>query len=325
MCSAAYEIGSAADLVFISSEMTMVGSIGAIAQHTDVSRQNEQLGIKKTEIFAGRYKNATSPNAPLSEDGITVYQDMVDHGYTAFVNDVARNRGVSVNTVIRDMADAKVFHGSQAIEAGLVDGVSTLSEIINRMSSGVLDIQTKKNQLPTRRSLVSAETEANLITKEQLKADNSALFEEIYEEGKAAGLAAAEETMHADLEGARKIGATAELERIKAVRAHTLAGHEALIEAMMFDGTTTGPQAAEKVLTAEKALQAKAKDDFIDDGINAKVLASPHAGNGAPDFDALVGQYQAQNNCSRGKAISAVTKANPAAHQAYLDKVNKRS
>lgn len=47
-------------------------------------------------------------------------------------------------------------------------------------------------------------------------------------------------------------GAERERTRIKAVRAQHLAGHEKLIEACMFDGSTTGEQAAAKVLEAER-------------------------------------------------------------------------
>jgi hypothetical protein len=47
-------------------------------------------------------------------------------------------------------------------------------------------------------------------------------------------------------------GKKAEALRVKAVREQFLAGHEALIETLMFDGTTTGEQAAVLVLKAER-------------------------------------------------------------------------
>jgi hypothetical protein len=50
----------------------------------------------------------------------------------------------------------------------------------------------------------------------------------------------------------REQGATAERERIQAVRTQAMAGHEKLVETLMFDGKTTGPEAAVQVLAAEK-------------------------------------------------------------------------
>jgi len=51
----------------------------------------------------------------------------------------------------------------------------------------------------------------------------------------------------------RAEGGEAERARIQAVREQTMPGHEALIEALAFDGKTTGPEAAVQVLAAEKA------------------------------------------------------------------------
>jgi hypothetical protein len=57
-------------------------------------------------------------------------------------------------------------------------------------------------------------------------------------------------------------GATAERERIKAVEAQAVPGHEALIAALKFDGKTTGPEAAVKVLAAEKEKRARTLADL---------------------------------------------------------------
>lgn len=51
----------------------------------------------------------------------------------------------------------------------------------------------------------------------------------------------------------RAEGAESERARIQAVREQSMPGHEALIEALAFDGKTSGPEAAVKVLAAERA------------------------------------------------------------------------
>jgi hypothetical protein len=72
-----------------------------------------------------------------------------------------------------------------------------------------------------------------------------------------AQLAAAQPT-DAALLAARSAGAQAERERIQAVEAATLPGHEALIASLKFDGKTSGGDAALAVNSAERALRAKA-------------------------------------------------------------------
>ena len=50
MASAAYWIGSAADAVYISGDTSQVGSIGVVAAHMDISKAEEMIGVKTTEI-----------------------------------------------------------------------------------------------------------------------------------------------------------------------------------------------------------------------------------------------------------------------------------
>jgi hypothetical protein len=57
-------------------------------------------------------------------------------------------------------------------------------------------------------------------------------------------------------------GAEAERLRIQDVESQLIPGHEALIAALKFDGITTGPEAAVKVLAAEKTKQATSLADF---------------------------------------------------------------
>jgi signal peptide peptidase SppA len=131
MASAAYWIGSAADKVFISGDTTQLGSIGVVAQHMDISKAEEKMGIKTTEIVAGKYKRIASRYAPLTEDGKTTLQEAVDYIYSVFVNDVATFRSVDIEKAL-SMADGKVFMGKQAIDAGLADGVMSLPDLIDR-------------------------------------------------------------------------------------------------------------------------------------------------------------------------------------------------
>ena len=130
MASSAYWVGSAAEQIFLSSQVDMLGSIGVIQRHIDRSQANRDAGITQTDIVAGRYKAVASDNGPLSETGRQVIQDRLDAIYRVFVGDVARQRGVSVDRVLSDMADGRVFVGQQALDAGMADGYSTLDQLV---------------------------------------------------------------------------------------------------------------------------------------------------------------------------------------------------
>jgi signal peptide peptidase SppA len=138
MASAAYWIGAAAQNVYMVDSTTLVGSIGVVMAHVDYSKAEEKAGIKTTEIFAGKYKRIASEYAPLSDEGRATLQAMVDQLYSVMVDDVARFRGVSSDTVIKRMADGRIFMGQKAIDAGLVDGVVTLDVLIAKLKAGTL-------------------------------------------------------------------------------------------------------------------------------------------------------------------------------------------
>lgn len=216
MASAAYWIGAQADVVMAASDTTQVGSIGVVAAHQDISAAEEKMGVRTTEITAGKYKRIASQHAPLTDEGRADIQARVDYLYEIFVGAVAKARGVSVETVLSDMADGRVFIGQQAVSAGLVDGVSTIDAMIadlKQRAAGVAAAQAKGASMDL----------------ETLKAEHADLVSALHAEG-----------------------AAAERARIADVEAQSLPGHEALIAQFKADGTTTGPQAAAAVLAAER-------------------------------------------------------------------------
>jgi signal peptide peptidase SppA len=135
MASAAYWIGSAADRVYASDKSAMIGSIGVVANHEDYSQAEKNAGVKVTPITAGKYKAIASRHEPLSADGRATIQAMVDHIYGNFVESVARNRGVTPATAAEKMGDGKIFLGHQAVNAGLVDGVSSQAALVRELNS----------------------------------------------------------------------------------------------------------------------------------------------------------------------------------------------
>ena len=72
-------------------------------------------------------------------------------------------------------------------------------------------------------------------------------------------------------------GAAAELSRIKSVAEQTMPGHEDLTARLMFDGETTGPEAAVQILAAEKKLKIQALENLNAGGIPPVTPSPPPA------------------------------------------------
>lgn len=129
MCSAAYYIGSAAGEV-VASPSSMVGSIGVYSIHTDTSRLYENNGIHRTLIKAGRNKAIETGVEPLTDDRKAVLQERTDDYYRMFLAAVADNRGIDTATVEKRFGQGKSVVASRALEAGMIDRISTLSEVV---------------------------------------------------------------------------------------------------------------------------------------------------------------------------------------------------
>lgn len=266
MASAGVWAGTAASEVYASDATAIIGSIGVISTHTDVSQLEKSRGTITTEIYAGKYKNIGTPHEPLSTEGRAVIQERVDYMYALFVDAVAKNRGVSVDTVLNNMADAKLFVGQQAVDAGLIDGIKTQSEIITMLVDR--NLSASKTPVGSRRR-ISAQvpkntTEAAMPEENENSLENTASKASNLQQEQAAEFTADFVAKnHPDIAAHfRNEGKATETQRVKDVFAQSMAGHDALIKDLAFDGKTTGPEAAVAVLGAERTLRAKTKTDF---------------------------------------------------------------
>lgn len=261
MASAGVWAGTAASQIYIADTTTGVGSIGVVSQHVDMSGRDAQNGIKRTEVFAGKYKRIASDTGPLSKAGLQSMQDSVDYTYILFVQAVATQRGVSVDKVLSDMADGRMFIGEQAINAGLVDGVATLDELVAKLNQDRTRgaFSGRSSSLPSKTfSSAGVAPKADLkpqglimtITREQLAAEAPELLQSVMAEG-----------------------ASAERARIEAVEGQLIPGHEALINTLKFDGKSTPGDAAMAVNAAEKQSRTAMAVALASDAPNALPLA----------------------------------------------------
>lgn len=126
--SAAYWLGSQATKLYVT-DSGAVGSVGAYAVHTDISRKQAIEGTKTTLISAGKYKTEGNPYEPLSEEALAHRQDQLNELYDQFVSAVATGRMTSVEDVLANYGQGRVLTAAKAMEAGMVDGIATLEEV----------------------------------------------------------------------------------------------------------------------------------------------------------------------------------------------------
>lgn len=126
--SAAYAMASAVGRIYIT-RTAGAGSIGVIYRHLNLSKAEENAGIKYVEIIAGARKNELSPHKPLSQETITSIQEQVNDVYNLFTSTVARNLDISEDII--KGTEAAIYMGQKAINAGLAHELASYADAIN--------------------------------------------------------------------------------------------------------------------------------------------------------------------------------------------------
>ena len=145
MLAGAYWVGSAANAVFVSGGIVQVGGIGIVARADD-----DEHWHGATEVVAGRYRLSTSLTQPPDAHDRAYRQDQVNATYVKFVDAVALHRGMTPKVVNETMAEGRVFTGQQALDLGLIDGITSLDCLVNAVASNPAEFASRRRIAATR-------------------------------------------------------------------------------------------------------------------------------------------------------------------------------
>lgn len=126
--SGGYWISMAADEVW-ASPTTITGSIGIFAMLPDLSGPMTRLGLAVDGIGTTPLSGGLDPRRPLDPQVANVLQQTIEHGYKRFLGLVGKSRKMSVEAV-DEVAQGRVWLGSQAKEKGLVDKLGGLDSAL---------------------------------------------------------------------------------------------------------------------------------------------------------------------------------------------------
>ena len=122
MCSAAYWLASQANAIYATQSAT-VGSVGVYLALLDESRALENAGIKVNAISSGKFKLAGAPFKPLTDDERAMFQAGVTKLHDQFKAAILSKRNIQAGNL-----EGQCFDGEEAIDANLVDGITSFEE-----------------------------------------------------------------------------------------------------------------------------------------------------------------------------------------------------
>lgn len=124
--SGGYYVSTASDRI-IANETTLTGSLGVIFELNNFAEAAHKYGIKQVVIKSGKYKDMDNAFREMKPEERKILQSVVDESYSRFVDAISAGRHIPKDRV-REIADGRVYSGSQAKELGLVDSFGGLDE-----------------------------------------------------------------------------------------------------------------------------------------------------------------------------------------------------
>lgn len=126
--SGGYWIAMGADEVW-AYPTTLTGSIGIFGFFPTFQDTLAQIGIHTDGVGTTPLSGTLRADRALQEPARELIQSFIEHGYREFINLVAEYRHMQVDEV-DDVAQGRVWTGTQAQRRGLVDQLGTLEEAV---------------------------------------------------------------------------------------------------------------------------------------------------------------------------------------------------
>ena len=131
LTSGAYFIAVAAESIYVNPS-SLTGSIGVVARNFGFVEAMKKLGVERRTQTAGDRKDQLDPFAPETaadrEKLATILTGMHQH----FIGVVKEGRGAKLRGSDAELFSGDFWLGSRAVELGLVDGLGSLSDVLQR-------------------------------------------------------------------------------------------------------------------------------------------------------------------------------------------------
>lgn len=133
LASGGYYIASSSDYI-ITPPSALIGSIGtSIPGQFKLKDFIEQYKIYYNAITAGEYKAIADPFVNPTPEQNALLQGVADSSYNNFIKHVSRHRSKLAISTHEAWANGKIFTGTQALEAGLIDFIGSKSDAIKKI------------------------------------------------------------------------------------------------------------------------------------------------------------------------------------------------
>jgi protease-4 len=130
--SGGYYIAAGANQI-VANPATITGSIGVIAQFPKLSGLYDKVGLEMRTFKSGEFKDLGSESRDFTPEEREIVNGIITSSYDQFVSVIAEGREMD-EAKVRELADGRIYSGTQAKDLGLVDEVGDFGTAVNSAS-----------------------------------------------------------------------------------------------------------------------------------------------------------------------------------------------
>ena len=138
--SGGYYIAVAGDEIYADAS-SIIGSIGVIAAGFGFNKAIEKLGIERRVYTAGLNKSTLDPFKPENQQDIEHIKAIQKDIHDSFIGVVKDRRAGKLNGADRDLFSGAFWSAPQALDLGLIDGISDIRSKMREIYGDKVDLK----------------------------------------------------------------------------------------------------------------------------------------------------------------------------------------
>ncbi len=176
---------------FTAAKMALVGSLGVIQVHMEISKQLKAQGVEVHVFREGKFKALLNSFEPLTDLAIQENEKKMRFLNDQFIAQVSFGRSVSEGEVRENMGEGREFFGVEALRVGLVDSITSMEQVVNKLKDehndsqfnsstvgGIEMSEEQQEELNTENSASPADEDQNLEVQEDTTEQDTGQEEE---------------------------------------------------------------------------------------------------------------------------------------------------
>ncbi len=130
-------MGGGTETQIIAEPTAWTGSIGVILPRYNAAELAQKIGVKPDPIKTGPFKDTLNPFRDMTEDEVTLWEEIIDESFQRFLTVISDNRSELDMDGIKALATGQVYTANQALENKMIDKIGYEDDALEALKQKV--------------------------------------------------------------------------------------------------------------------------------------------------------------------------------------------